>query len=238
LRAAAGSSRAKELGVPDVKTHSSMPKSLASPTPEQEVLTDEQLSQLIAVEHWALLDPELDELTTHVPATTVIPERTTILTWIYQQRGVMSFAELAERITGFETVTARKRQLRAMLRGLEKLLLISIVNFTGEVSTDEGDSHEDVIGKNSLVSLTWTGMVWMRRAWAARARLASTRSIEAVHKLMVDEEDDGKANDPFWVENISTVDPEGPGRRAERIQAFSPGIASVFDLARAKGRKT
>lgn len=142
-------------------------------------------------EHWALLEPELDELTTHVPATTVVPERTTILTWIYQHRGVMSFAELAERITGFETVTARKRQLRAMLRGLEKLLLISIVNFTGEVSSDEGDSHDEVIGKNSLVSLTWTGMVWMRRAWAARARLVSTRSIQAVHKLMVDEEDDG-----------------------------------------------
>lgn len=215
-----------------------MPKSITSPPPEPELLTDEQLSALIAVEHWAPLDPELDALTAHVPVTTVVPERTTILTWIYQQRGVMSFAELAERITGFETVTARKRQLRAMLRGLEKLLLISIVNFTGEVSTDEGDSQDEVIGKNSLLSLTWTGMVWMRRAWAARARLASTRSIQAVHKLMVDEEDDGKANDPFWVENISTVDPEGPGRRAERIQAFSPGIASVFDLARGKARKT
>jgi len=214
-----------------------MPKTAASPSQEHEELTDEQLSQLIAVEHWALLEPDLDALTVHVPSTTVVPERTTILTWIYQQRGVMSFAELAERITGFESVTARKRQLRAMLRGLEKLLLISIVNFTGEVSTDEGDSQDEVIGKNSMVSLTWTGMVWMRRAWAARARLASTRSIEAVHKLMVDEEDDGKANDPFWVENISTVDPEGPGRRAERIQSFSPGIASVFDLARTKGPK-
>lgn len=214
-----------------------MPKTAASLSQEQELLTDEQLSQLIAVEHWALLEPELDALTGHVPSTTVVPERTTILTWIYQQRGVMSFAELADRITGFENVTARKRQLRAMLRGLEKLLLVSIVNFTGEVSTDEGDPQDEVIGKNSLVSLTWTGMVWMRRAWAARARLATTRSIEAVHKLMVDEEDDGKANDPFWVENISTVDPEGPGRRAERIQSFSPGIASVFDLARAKGRK-
>jgi hypothetical protein len=214
-----------------------MPKTAASPSQEHEELTDEQLSQLIAVEHWALLEPDLDALTVHVPSTTVVPERTTILTWIYQQRGVMSFAELAERITGFESVTARKRQLRAMLRGLEKLLLISIVNFTGEVSTDEGDSQDEVIGKNSMVSLTWTGMVWMRRAWAARARLASTRSIEAVHKLMVDEEDDGKANDPFWVENISTVDPEGPGRRAERIQSFSPGIASVFDLARTKGQK-
>ncbi len=226
------------MGVPDVKTHSSMPKSVASPPIEQEVLTDAQLSELIAVEHWAPLEPELDGLTAHVPSTSVIPERTTILTWIYQQQGVMSFAELAERITGFETVTARKRQLRAMLRGLEKLLLVSIVNFTGEVATDEGDSQDEVIGKNSLLSLTWTGMVWMRRAWAARARLASTRSVQAVHKLMVEEEDDGKANDPFWVENISTVDPEGPGRRAERIKAFSPGIASVFDLARAKGRKS
>lgn len=207
-----------------------MPKTAAFNT-APESLTDEQLSELVAVEHWAPLDEHLERLIAMIGTSTAMPERTTILTWIYQQQGVMSFGELAERITGFENVTAKKRQLRASLRGLEKLLLISVVNFAGDAASDT-DSHDDVIGKNSLISLTWTGMVWLRRAWAARARLASEANIRLVHQNMVEEEDAGKANDPFWVENISTVDPEGPARRAERIKAMAtPGIASVFDLA-------
>ncbi len=114
--------------------------------------------------------------------------------------------------------------------------MISVVNFAGDAASDT-DAQDDVIGKNSLISLTWTGMVWLRRAWAARARLASEANIRLVHQNMVEEEDAGKANDPFWVENISTVDPEGPARRAERIKAVAtPGIASVFDLA-ANGKK-
>lgn len=212
-----------------------MPKTAAFNT-APESLTDEQLSELVAVEHWAPLGEHLERLVAMISASTAMPERTTILTWIYQRQGVMSFGELAERITGFENVTAKKRQLRASLRGLEKLLLISVVNFAGDAASDT-DAQDDVIGKNSLISLTWTGMVWLRRAWAARARLASEANIRLVHQNMVEEEDAGKANDPFWVENISTVDPEGPARRAERIKAVAtPGIASVFDLA-ANGKK-
>jgi hypothetical protein len=212
-----------------------MPKTAAFNT-APESLTDEQLSELVAVEHWAPLGEHLERLVAMISASTAMPERTTILTWIYQRQGVMSFGELAERITGFENVTAKKRQLRASLRGLEKLLLISVVNFAGDAASDT-DAQDDVIGKNSLISLTWTGMVWLRRAWAARARLASEANIRLVHQNMVEEEDAGKANDPFWVENISTVDPEGPALRAERIKAVAtPGIASVFDLA-ANGKK-
>ena len=38
----------------------------------------------------------------------------------------MGFIELSDRITGFENITQRKKHIRGVLRGLEKLMLVSI----------------------------------------------------------------------------------------------------------------
>ena len=81
------------------------------------------------------------------------------------------------------------------------------------------------------MSLTWTGMLWLRRAWAARERLARHRSLETVHRDLSEEEEDAGWNDPYWVENVSSVDPEGSHRRAQRVVEAFPAITSIFDLA-------
>jgi hypothetical protein len=199
-------------------------ESAASPA-----LNDAQIDDLLAHPHWASLGQELDTLIVQMPATAQVCQRTTILTWIYQQHGVMSFLEIGERLTGYPNVTACKKQLRYTLRGLEKLLLVRIVNFAG--LRPERIEADDVIGRASLVSLTWTGMIWMRRAWQARARLATEHGLGRVHEDLVAEEDEGKANEPYWIENITGVDPDGPARRADRIAEALPLIRSVFDLA-------
>lgn len=200
----------------------------AAPTPTFP-LTDEEIDELLAHPYWAPLGDELDRLIDKIPAERPSCERTTILTWIYQQQGVITFLELSDRITGIENVTLRKKQLRATLRGLEKLRLINIVNFP-ETEDAAVPEEEGVIGRTSLISLTWAGMVWMRRAWQARARLGDERNIARVHQIMVEEEDDGKANEPFWVENLASTE-EGPAGRAKRIADAVPAISSVFDLA-------
>jgi hypothetical protein len=201
----------------------------AAPTPPFP-LTDEEIDELLAHPYWAPLGDELDRLIDKIPSERPSCERTTILTWIYQQQGVITFLELSDRITGIENVTLRKKQLRATLRGLEKLRLINIVNFQ-ETEDAAVPEEEGVIGRTSLISLTWAGMVWMRRAWQARARLGDERNIARVHQIMVDEEDDGKANEPFWVENLASTETDGPAGRAKRIADAVPAITSVFDLA-------
>lgn len=207
-----------------------MPKSQSTRLPR---LSDEQLDEMLAHPYWECLGEDIDTLIEQLAPKTPACERTTVLTWIYQCQGVMGFLELSDRITGYENITQRKKHVRGVLRGLEKLLLVSIVNFPGDEGTEEAVDPEGVIGRNSLISLTWSGMVWMRRAWQARARLGTVQNIRAVHQSLVEEEDDGKANEPYWVENISGVDPDGSNRRAQRIAEAMPSITSVFSLAQA-----
>ena len=194
-------------------------------------LTDDQIDRLIAHPYWEPLGPELDALVDQLPHCSEQCERTTILTWIYQQGGTMSFLEISDRLTGYASTTTRKKYLRYMLRGLEKLLLVHIINFPS-VQDAVCQQQGGVLGRCSVVSLTWSGMIWMRRAWQARATLARNGTLLLAHRNLVEEEDDGKACEPHWVENISAVDPEGAHRRAQRIAEIIPAIVSVFDLAR------
>lgn len=196
-------------------------------------LTDVQIDELIAHPYWESLGPELDALIVHIPRTTERAERTTLLTWIYDQQGVASFEELAQKLTGLASVPKRKKHLRQALRAMEKLFLVSIVNFPGD-DDDAPEPDEDVVGKHSLISLTWMGMLWLRRAWAARERLGRHRNIDVVHQNLVEEEEEAGWNDPYWVENICKVDPDGTQRRAQRLVDAFPSITSIFDLAKAK----
>lgn len=204
-----------------------------NPTEDFSGLTDEQLDEVLAHPYWECLEPALDELIAHIATSRPTCERTTILTWIYQNSGVMGFIELSDRITGFENISLRKKHIRGVLRGLEKLMLVSIVNFHGEEDAEDPGDANGVIGRNSMISLTWSGMVWMRRAWQARANLAGPHNVQEVHQALVEEEDEGKANEPYWVENITGVDPDGTERRARRVVAAMPSITSVFGLAQA-----
>lgn len=211
------------------------PESLVQ-SPGELFLTHEFLSELVAVEHWAPLEPQLHKLTEAVETSASVGYRTTLLTWLYAEQGVMAYREISQRIVGSNTEETyrSRRDLRNKLAKMQSLLLVSIVHFPGD-DQDEGNQDEPrVVGKNSMVSLTWAGMVWLRRAWAARARLAGPRrSIAQVHRDMCEEEDVGRALEAFWVDNITTVSSEGPSERAKRIRACK-GVASVFDLARKK----
>jgi hypothetical protein len=196
-------------------------------------LTDAQLDEVLAHPYWESLGPALDSLISQIPTSRPTCERTTVLTWIYQSSGVMGFIELSDRITGFENITQRKKHIRGVLRGLEKLMLVSIVNFHAEEGAEDPGDANGVIGRNSMISLTWSGMVWMRRAWQARARLGGPENMRSIHQALVEEEDEGKANEPYWVENITSVDPDGAERRAQRVIDAMPAISSIFGLAQA-----
>lgn len=226
-------------------------------------LTDDDIDSLIAHPHWEPLGENTDALIAELPLTTERAERTTLLTWIYSQQGVASFEELAAKLTGFPSMPKRKKHLRGSLRALERLRLVSIVTFAEVESDDEGEAAEGIepkaagesgsgegevgapdptggtddgaaVGRLSMISLTWTGMVWLRRAWGARERLARHRSIVEVHLSLVEEEDGGKSNDAYWVENLVSTDsvPGAAAKRARRV-AEVPAISSIFALAHA-----
>lgn len=192
------------------------------------------LEEFLAHPHWEVMDSEPDALTRQLPKRATKFWRTTILTWIYLQRGVATFVDLADRLDGVESVSMRKRMLRRVLRSMEKSRLITIVNFPDQEGEafDEGD---EVVGGFSVISITWTGMagmVWMRRAWNARMSLARTTSLDVAHETICEEEDSIKGNDLYWVEHLNGSDREGVRGAILEIKAKNPPLSSVFDLGR------
>lgn len=197
-------------------------------------LTQPQVDGLISHTYWQALGPAVDALIAQLPPTTERAERTTVLTWIYQRRGVATLGELSARLTGLANLPKRKKHLRQALRAMEKLMMVSIVNFPGDDEEAPGPD-EDVVGKSSLVSLTWTGMLWLRRAWAAREHLCRDADPVAIHQQLVSEEDEAGWNDPYWVENVSCVDPDAEARQQAGGVGHPPRITSVFDLPQDTG---
>jgi len=193
-------------------------------------LPDAQIDALLAHPHWEPLAPELHILALQVPATSERAERTTLLTWIHAQQGVATFDELSRKLTGLATLPKRKKHLRQALRAMERMLLVHIVNFPGE-DADAPEPDDDVVGRNSLVSLTWTGMLWLRRAWAARERLARHRDFALVHRELVEEEEEAGWADPYWVENVCGLEAPDSAQAAPRGRKASRPISSIFDLA-------
>jgi hypothetical protein len=204
------------------------------PAPLPAALPDAQIDALAAHPHWEALGSDLDVLALQVPPTSERAERTTLLTWIHAQQGVATFDELSQKLTGLASLPKRKKHLRQALRAMERMLLVHIVNFPGG-GADAPEPDEDVVGRNSMVSLTWTGMLWLRRAWSARERLARHRDIALVHKELVEEEEEAGWTDPYWVENVCSLDADDSQRPASRARNAQPPITSIFDLANPRG---
>ncbi len=141
-----------------------------------------------------------------------------------------SFEELSQKLTGMASLPKRKKHLRQALRAMERMLLVHIVNFPGD-DDDAPEPDEDVVGKNSLVSLTWTGMLWLRRAWAARERLSRHRGLALVHRELVEEEEEAGWADPYWVENVCSLEADASERPQARGRKTPRPITSIFDLA-------
>ena len=199
-------------------------------------LSERQIDGLIAHPYWESLGADIDALVAQIPASTERAERTTLLTWIYQRRGVATFGELSDRLTGLANLPKRKKHLRQALRAMEKLMMVTIVNFPGEDDEAPGPD-EDVVGRSSLVSLTWTGMLWLRRAWTAREHLARDSDPLRIHEQLVSEEDESGWNDPYWVENVSFVDPEAEARQLAVREPAPAAITCVFDLSQCATRQ-
>jgi len=211
-----------------------MPHLSSSAEPAPHDLTDAQIDELIAHPYWESLGPQIDALMDQIPPATPRAERTTLLTWIYQRQGVASFEELNGKLTGLATLPKRKKHLRQALRAMEKLLLVSIVNFP-RGDADASPADEDMLGKDRLISLTWTGMLWLRRAWSARERLSRNCNLVTVHQNLVDEEEEGGWGDPYWVDNGCRMGPDNDQRHAQPGVETFPAITSIFDLAKLTG---
>lgn len=194
---------------------------------------------------WYPLESHLEELLEVVRPTGIALERTTILTWMYQRQGSISFEELASLIQPDVNKTQQKRMARRVLRALFKIKTITLKplqaadDASGEVDADETDGDADgiSINLNTGAYLTSAGMTWLRRAWNARyATLKTNRgTLLQTHRLLLAEEEEGKGNEPFWLETLggnSEDDPDAlPSERPGDITSWIRGpVASVFDL--------
>lgn len=170
-----------------------------------------------------------------LPSTAATCFRMDILSWMYEKNGFMTFEELAARFTGYANATEAKHFLRSSLRSMRKTMLVSIDNFAIEEGRSPAPDGE--IGKGSLIGLSEFGMIWLKRGWEARLcvlrRSPSRSEILQSHRQMCDEEDDGKANDPCWVEDsVLRAGMVASHRAALGGKNLPTGPASVWDLAK------
>lgn len=204
---------------------------------------------------WYALEPHLEELLEVVRPTGLALERTTILTWMYQRQGSISFEELATLIQPDVNKTQQKRMARRVLRALYKIKTISLRPLTAagdeaseaDASSDDSDGDADgiSINLNTGAYLTSAGMTWLRRAWNARYTTLKTSrgTLLQTHRLLLAEEEEGKGNEPFWLETLggnSEDDPDAlPSERPGDITSWIRGpVASVFDLHLTVGSTT
>lgn len=204
---------------------------------------------------WYPLESHLEELLEVVRPTGIALERTTILTWMYQRQGSISFEELASLIQPDVNKTQQKRMARRVLRALFKIKTISLrtlqtledESIEPDTAAEEGDNDADdvSINLNTGAYLTSAGMTWLRRAWNARYTTLKTSrgTLLQTHRLLLAEEEEGKGNEPFWLETLggnSEDDPDTlPSERAGDITSWIRGpVASVFDLHMTVGTAT
>jgi hypothetical protein len=194
---------------------------------------------------WYPLEAHLEEMLEVVRPSGIALERTTILTWMYQREGSISFEELASLVQPDVNKTQQKRMARRVLRALHKIKTIALrplENAQGDddesdAAGDEGDADGVSINLNTGAYITSAGMTWLRRAWNARYTTLKTSrgTLLQTHRLLLAEEEEGKGNEPFWLETLggnSEDDPDTlPSERAGEVTSWIKGpVASVFDL--------
>lgn len=190
---------------------------------------------------WAPLPPHLEELLHIVPSTSEALERTTLLTWLYLNKGVMRYEAVIERVAGNAFPAIKRRSARRALVGLARIGAIKLVNSVNGNSEElngadlDDDSEKTTrIAANTHAIMTKGGSTWMNRAWAARHFACDDRpgKLAWAHQTFLSEEEEGKGNEAHWIENMrageySSRDIQAAG---EVTSWIGRPVASVFDL--------
>lgn len=193
---------------------------------------------------WYALDAHHCDLLHIVPSRSKGLERTTILTWMYLQQGSISFDQLVCRVAGDDFKTLKKKYVRRAMRGLARIGAATLHNIEPagpkevhpEIDSDAKDG-EAPIGKHTTAEITSAGMTWLRRAWQARYIGMDDRPalLSWIHEEYLLEEEDGKGNEPYWIEKFGGTDDNRKPLNRSQISTWLGGnpVASVFDLSHA-----
>lgn len=201
---------------------------------------DEDVARKVSPE-WSRLPAHLEELLYIVPEVSSTLERTTLLTWLYLSRGVLSYESLVERVDIDAFNATKRRTARRAIVGLVRIGAAKLVNFEEGKDTvelvgadlDEEGERTNRIGTNTYAVMTKGGMTWMLRAWGARHCVLDRRvgRLKAVHKTFLDEEEEGKGNEPHWIETLRAGEYTREYKPTGEVTAWiARPVASVFDL--------
>lgn len=175
-----------------------------------------------------------------VPPTSATLERTTILTWIYQNDGVLEFLELVSRFDADQFPATKRRNIRRALVGLSRIGAITLINVAGGMTTvvcgaelNEESEKTTRIGDTTHAILARPGMTWMLRAWGARYKAMGRNpaNLSWAHKVFLEEEEEGKGTEGHWIESMRAGEYVRNDKPAGEITSWmGASVTSVFDL--------
>ena len=199
--------------------------------------------------YWMQLEDHLHRITDIVPATSADLARTTVLTWMYRNEGFIRFIDIADKIDGDIHRTHKKKMARRALRSLEKIGAVTLLSGAKDHQTPRSSCPADEfdqaveddeqgctpIGSDTCAQMTANGMKWMQRAFHARhVSINAYCSPAWVHAVLLEEEEDGKGNDPHWIDSNRSTDSrfvETHTQCGEVTSWIGPLVTSIFDLA-------
>lgn len=200
---------------------------------------------------WRPLPPHLEKLLYIVPEVSYELERTTVLTWIHRNEGVLRFDDMVSRVTDRRFYAVARRYARRSVLGLCKIGAARLVNISVKggrtvyenIEEFERQTHTKM-NSSTYIVMTRHGLSWMQRAFSARhlALGGLDYRLPWAHRTMLDEEEE--EGEGHWIEKLTGFDRPRAARSplGQCTSWISKPVGSVFDLANlvasqpAKGR--
>jgi hypothetical protein len=179
------------------------------------------------------LTEEIESAMAIVQSTSDQLARTTLLTWLYRDKGRIRFVDLISRMTTEKSSHYVQKMLRRNLRSMHRIGIITVWRPEGQAAAADAREKDSVlIDRHTWIMLSSTGIVWLHRAWRARLRTmrAHLERLSEIHEMYLDEEEEGRGADSYWVERF-VGDGLGQDEQGPVTGWMGAGVNSVFGLA-------
>ena len=189
-------------------------------------VTEDEFDALISDRPWSPMSPDLEELIRQLPEQQERCTRTSVLAWAHAREGLIGLSQIYRNLTGYKDVHSARKHTGRILRLMVRQGLLKEIHFTADAPRHASSTG---LNEGSAFEMTGAGVVYLRGAMLARQRLARHAGLQEAHRVMSEEEDDGRSHEEHYLTNVTIRDAGGKASTTRNKRLLN----SVFGLAAA-----